>query len=480
MVRIATCHRNIMSRITDYSVGWTATRSRGSLNDQAQRDSQPEPCMRIAVVGSGISGNLAARLLSTQNQVDVFESSSHVGGHSHTYDAQVYGCIASTDVAFMVLNRRTYPNFCRMLELIGVPTQDSDMSLSVRCWRTGLEYQGSSLSGLFAQRRNLVRPSFYRMLADIVRFNRHAIEFCESGDETTLLGEFLDRIGVGSAFRDQYLIPMSAAIWSADPACLASFPAKFILGFCRNHGLLQLSDRPQWLTIAERSRNYVRQLMHPIRDRIFVNSPVREVRRVEGGVRLSLDDREVDYDHVVLATHADQTLRMLTDASPTEREVLVGFPYQANTAVLHTDESVLPRRRRAWASWNYHIPAQSSNRASVTYDLNRLQSLGLPGPLCLTLNPNCEIDEAKVVQRFEFEHPVFSLESIKSQSRFDEINGRNAVSFCGAYWGYGFHEDGVNSALAVTRPFGLDLETLAEPVKQSNDMAPQFDKALST
>ncbi|MGB7326633.1 MAG: FAD-dependent oxidoreductase [Rubripirellula sp.] len=429
--------------------------------------------MRIAVVGSGISGNLAARILSTKHDVDLYEASSHLGGHAQTVDVKVYDRDVSADVAFMVLNRRTYPNFCRMLELLDVETQESDMSLSVRCWRTGLEYQGSSFNGLFAQRRNLVRPSFYRMLWDITRFNRKAIEFCDSGDDRTSLGQFLDRIGVGFEFREQYFVPMSAAIWSADPACLSRFPAKFILGFCRNHGLLQLTNRPQWLTIANRSRNYVEPLMRPLDDRVFLNSPVQEVRRVDGGVRLRLNNRDVDYDHVVLACHADQSLQILADANEVERNVLAGFPYQANTAILHTDESVLPRRRHAWASWNYHIPAKPSSRASVTYDLNRLQSLGLPGPLCLTLNPNCDIDPSKIVKQFEFEHPLFSHDSIVSQQNFGKINGAHRVSFCGAYWGYGFHEDGVNSALAVTREFGLDLEVLADPVSHvANTVTP--------
>ncbi|TWU55571.1 NAD(P)/FAD-dependent oxidoreductase [Rubripirellula reticaptiva] len=427
--------------------------------------------MRIAVVGSGISGNLAARILSAKHEVDLYESSSHLGGHAHTVDVSVYDSDISADVAFMVLNRRTYPNFCRMLELLGVGTQESDMSLSIRCWRTGLEYQGSSLNGLFAQRRNLVRPSFYRMLRDITRFNRKAIEFCQSSDDRTSLGEFLNGIGVGVEFREQYFVPMSAAIWSADPACLSSFPARFILGFCRNHGLLQLTDRPQWLTIANRSRSYVEPLMRPLRGRVFLNSSVHEVRRVEDGVQLSLPDRDTKYDHVILASHADQSLQLLKDASEDEREVLAGFSYQANKAVLHTDESVLPRRRHAWASWNYHIPLQPSNRASVTYDLNRLQSLGLPGPLCLTLNPQCSIDPSKIVRRFEFEHPVFSHDSIASQRNFCSINGVNRVSFCGAYWGYGFHEDGVNSALAVTRRFGLGLDVLSDPANQVKEVA---------
>jgi predicted NAD/FAD-binding protein len=434
--------------------------------------------MRIAVIGSGISGNLAARILNVAHEVDLFEASGHFGGHAQTVDVEAYGRKTSADVAFMVFNRRTYPNFCRMLYLLGIQAQDSDMSLSVYCRRTGLEYQGSSLNGLFAQRRNLVRGSFYRMLLDVLRFNRRAIEFCERDDEQTLLGDFLDDIGVGPQFRDQYLIPMSSAIWSADPACLARFPAKFILGFFRNHGLLQLKDRPQWLTIADRSRNYVTELTRPLADRIFLNSPVREVRRIDNAVRLSFDHRTpADYDHVVLATHADQSIRMLSDASESEREVLNGFPYQSNVAVLHTDDSVLPQSRRAWASWNYHIPVQSVDQVSVTYDLNRLQSLGLPGPLCLTLNPSCEIDEAKVLRRFDFEHPVFSQDSIDSQKRYIEVSGCNRVSFCGAYWGYGFHEDGVNSALSVARPFGLDLESLAGPSCDRNRPTSQLTGA---
>ncbi len=420
--------------------------------------------MRIAVIGSGVSGNLTARILSTSHDVDVFESSSQLGGHAQTIDTIAYDRQVAADVAFMVLNRRTYPNFCRMLEILGVQTQDSDMSLSVRCLRTGLEYQGSSLNGLFAQRSNLLRGSFYRMLVDIMRFNQRAIDFCKSPDESMLLGEFLDQIHVGQEFRQRYLIPMSAAIWSSDPACLDGFPAKFILGFFYNHGLLQLRDRPQWLTVANRSRDYVTELMRPIRDRVHLNSPVREVRRVNGSVKLSFADRQpLKYDHLVLASHADQSLRILSDATESERDVLSGFPYQANTAVLHTDESVLPQRRRAWASWNYHISEKVANHASVTYDLNRLQRLGLPGPLCLTLNPGMAIDQRKVLQRFEFQHPVFSRESINSQRRYREINGQNGVSFCGAYWGYGFHEDGVNSALSVTRPFGLDLDALVQP-----------------
>jgi predicted NAD/FAD-binding protein len=430
--------------------------------------------MRIAVVGSGISGNLAARLLATENQVDLFEAGSHPGGHAHTVHVEAYGRQVDADVAFMVLNRRTYPHLCRMFELLGIDTQASDMSLSVRCKKTGLEYQGSSLSGLFAQRRNLIRASFLRMLRDIVRFNNRAIEFCEHPDEGMLLGEFVDGLRLGKRFRDQYLIPMSAAIWSADPAVLDQFPARFILGFFLNHGLLQLRDRPQWLTVAGRSQSYVTELIKPLGERVFLNCPVTGVRRTEAGVRLSFRDRgPAEYDHVVLACHADQSLAILEDASDVEKDVLSGFPYQPNSGVLHTDESLLPSKRRAWASWNYHIPDRPNGQVSVTYDLNRLQKLGLSGPLCLTLNADEEIDPSRVLQRFTFTHPVFSMKSVESQRRFGEINGVNGVSYCGAYWGYGFHEDGVNSALAVVRDFGLTLEDLQHSVRrQSPSLAP--------
>jgi predicted NAD/FAD-binding protein len=421
--------------------------------------------MRIAVVGSGISGNLVARLLASAHQVELFEASTRVGGHAQTVRVEAYGRSVEADVAFMVLNRRTYPNFCRMLDLLGVETQESDMSLSVRCLKTGLEYQGSSLQGLFAQRSNLFRPSFHRMLMDIARFNRKACEFCSDGDQQTLLGDFLNELKLGRDFRERYLIPMSAAIWSADPASLDRFPAKFILGFFRNHGLLQLTDRPQWLTIKERSQRYVTELIRPIEDQIRVNSGVSSVQRTSRGVQLRFTNGEsAEFDHVVLACHADQSLKMLVDASPLEREMLSAFPYQLNTAVLHTDASVLPTRRRAWASWNYHIPSQESRRVNVTYDLNRLQQLNLPGPLCLTLNPNSDIDSRSVLQRFEFTHPEFSLKSVDCQRRYREISGVDRVSFCGAYWGYGFHEDGVNSALAAVQPFGLTLDALRNPV----------------
>jgi predicted NAD/FAD-binding protein len=418
---------------------------------------------------------LAARLLATRHLVDIYESEAQVGGHALTVDAALPINEASVsasvsvgaDVAFMVFNERTYPNFCKMLRGLQIASQPSDMSLSVQCTGSGIEYQGSSLNGLFAQRRNLLRPSFLKMLRDITRFNRMATRFCEAPDDAILLRDFLDQCRLGQCFRDHYLIPMSAAIWSADPNRLGEFPAKFILGFLRNHGLLQLRDRPKWLTIAGRSRCYVSALMKPIADRVYTCQPVQSVKSagdqfaVESASTTTGQTLIQKYDHVVFATHADQTMRLFLDATQTEREVLSGFPYQSNKAVLHTDTSALPTRHRAWASWNYQLSETKNERVSVTYDLNRLQSLGLQQPLCLTLNPNRFIDPSKVIREFSFQHPVFSQAAIDSQKRFDEINHHRGVSYCGAYWGYGFHEDGVNSALAVTKPFDIELDDLS-------------------
>lgn len=418
--------------------------------------------MRIAVIGTGISGNLVARLLNSKHDVHVYEASSHIGGHALTVDFEAFGSCWQADMGFMVFNDRTYPNFINMLDQLGVSAQPSDMSFSVSCRRTGVEYQGSSLNGLFAQRRNLVSPQFHRMLADIVRFNRASWRWIAAGDleSEVTVGEFLDRQRLGRAFRSYYLMPMVAAIWSADPATVIDFPARFLLGFMRNHGLLQLRNRPQWKTIAGRSRSYVDRLVAPFRDRIRLNCPVRSVARQADHVLVRTNAGETRrFDEVVFAAHSDQVLAMLDDPTPDERRLLGAFPYQANEAVLHTDLSILPRRRRAWASWNYHLPEQLSDTATLTYDLSRLQRLGTPAPVLLTLNRTDQIDPRKVIRVFHFDHPAYSCASVAAQQQFQVINGRNRTHFCGAYWGYGFHEDGVNSALAVARNFNLTIES---------------------
>lgn len=412
--------------------------------------------MRIAVIGSGISGLVAARMLADEHEIHVFEANRYPGGHTNTVSFEAYGQQYAADTGFMVFNDRTYPNFVRLLQTLDVPARTSDMSFSVRCDKSGLEYQGSSLNGLFAQRRNLMRPAFYRMLLEVLRFNRQSRELLQSDDDFELeLGEYLDRNRYSREFIEHYLIPMGAAIWSAPPQRFRQFPARFIVSFFNNHGLLTIRDHPQWKTVEGGAARYVAALTRPFADRIRLNCPVVSVRRQPN--RVSVTSERGGWEHfdaVVFATHADQTLAMLTDPSDAERNILGAFPYQRNETILHTDTALLPRRRRAWASWNYQIPREEGQPVVLTYNLNRLQGHLSPAPICLTLNASHPIDEQKVLRRIEYHHPVYSREALAAQKRFHEINGRDRTYFCGAYWGHGFHEDGVVSALAVVQSFG--------------------------
>ena len=430
---------------------------------------------RIAIIGTGISGSLVARLLSTRYELTLFEAKHYAGGHANTVDVSVAGKQFPVDTGFMVFNRRTYPNFCRMLELLEITSQPSDMSFSVRCAKSGLEYQGSSLNGVFAQRSNLLRPSFLRMLGDIARFNRRGNEAATSGElnDGRTVAEFLHQCRVGQRFVDHYLVPMAAAIWSSKPRDILAFPAQFMIGFFANHGLMQLRDRPQWRTIVGGSRHYVEALLEPLRERIRFRSPIASVARTEHDVIITpVDGPRERFDEVVFASHADQTLKMLADATRSERQILGGFPFQPNEAVLHTDARLLPKRKHARASWNYHIPAGAEQAASVTYDLSRLQNHDSDTPILLTLNSREEIDEARILRTFNYSHPAYSRDSITAQQRFKEVSGRRRTHFCGAYWGYGFHEDGVNSALAVANHFGIELDACAiASTKESSRVA---------
>jgi predicted NAD/FAD-binding protein len=431
--------------------------------------------MRIAIIGTGISGSLVARLLSTEHHVTVFEANKYPGGHANTVDVVLDERRFSVDTGFMVFNRRTYPNFCRLLQLLEITSQPSDMSFSVRCAKTRLEYQGSSLDGLFAQRLNCLRPTFLRMLRDISCFNQRGIRAAASGEleDGRTVGEFLRKCGVGRRFVDQYLVPMASAIWSSSPRAILDFPANFMIGFFANHGLMQMRDRPQWRTIVRGSRNYVEALLEPIRERVRLRCPVAAVSRSRDDVIVTpMDGQPERFDEVVFASHANQTLKMLTDVTRSERQILGAFPYQPNVAILHTDTRLLPKRRRAWASWNYHIPDGNDQSASVTYDLSRLQNHDSPSPILLTLNATECIDPDRILRNFSYHHPAYSRESISAQRRFKEISGRNRTHFCGAYWGYGFHEDGVNSALAVVKHFGIELDACtAVSTKESSHIA---------
>ena len=409
--------------------------------------------MRIAIVGAGISGNVAARALHRDHDIAVFEAAGHVGGHSHTHSIDTGAEQLEIDTGFIVFNDRTYPSFVALLQELGVASQPTPMSFSVRNEASGLEYNGTSLDGLFAQRRNLLRPSFHRMLLDILRFNREAPELLD-GEQEFSLHDYLQEKRYSAAFIRDYLIPMGAAIWSAEPARLLDFPARFLVRFFHNHGMLSVNARPQWRVVRGGSARYVEKLVAPFRHRIRLNAPVVSVRRLADRVLVRAFGSEPErFDCVFLACHADQALALLADATPLEREVLGALPYQENEAVLHTDASLMPRSRRAWAAWNYHVPAHPSGRAAVTYNMNILQGLAARETYCVTLNRTREIDPRRVLKRLTYHHPQFTPQAVAAQRRQGELNGARRTFFCGAYWRFGFHEDGVASALDAVRHF---------------------------
>ncbi len=429
--------------------------------------------MKIAIIGAGVSGLLAARLLANEHDLHVFEANDYAGGHTNTVGFDAFGRHYAADTGFMVFNERTYPNFVQMLRLLGVAARDSDMSYSVRCAESGLEYQGSSLNGLFAQRRNLLRPSFYRMLVDILRFNRRSRELLKGQNDELTLGDYLGQGGYGRGFVENYLVPMGSAIWSAPPDRFRRFPARFIVNFFNNHGLLTVFGHPQWKTVQGGAVRYVKALTKPFADRIRLRCPVVSVRRHPDRVVVSWEGGGPEaFDAVVLAAHSDQSLAMLADATPAEREILSAIAYQRNETVLHTDSSLLPRCRRAWASWNSYVPAEEGRPVILTYNLNRLQGHTSPDPICVTLNATESIDPGRILRRLVYHHPVYTREALAAQKRFHEINGKNRTYFCGAYWGHGFHEDGVRSALAVGECFGRRMEScLAASTKDTSGIA---------
>ena len=412
---------------------------------------------RIAIVGTGIAGMTAAWHLHRHHDLTVFEANDYVGGHTATVDVERHGRHYAVDTGFIVFNDWTYPNFIDLLEAVGASWQWSDMSFSLRCERTGLEYNGTSVNALFAQRRNLFNPSFLRMIADILRFNGRARALLAGDDDRITLGGYLAREGYSRAFIERYILPMGRAIWSATGRGMLDFPARFFVDFFDRHGFLNVDDRPTWRTVSGGSREYARRLIAPFRDRIRLSTPVRRVLRDATGVRISsegpqgrMDER---FDAVFFACHSDQALAVLGDADPAEREILGAFPYQANDAVLHLDRRMRPRTPLARAAWNYHLLDPDTERVALTYDMSLLQSLDSPEPFLVTLNRSADIDPALVLGRYTYHHPVYTPAAVAAQRRRGEISGKRQTYYCGAYWRYGFHEDGVVSGLWALQDF---------------------------
>ncbi|HEX3874646.1 MAG TPA: FAD-dependent oxidoreductase [Solirubrobacteraceae bacterium] len=410
--------------------------------------------MRIAIVGGGVSGLVAAHLLHRQHEITLFEAADYLGGHTNTVHVVRDDGSWDVDTGFIVLNDRNYPNFNRILAEARVEIQDTHMGFSVKGEDSDFEYAGTP-TGVFAQRRNLVDPAFWRMLSDLARFNRELPTLLDSAAPGPSLGDWVDAGRYSKAFVDRLIVPQASAVWSADPAAMWSFPARFLAEFFHNHGMLGFRDRPQWQTIVGGSQTYVRALGEPLADRIRLSTPVTRIRRDDGGVDVHAAGSTDRFDEVIIACHADQALAILDDPSPAEADLLGAFPYQPNEAVLHTDTSVLPRRPAARQAWNYHLFAEPRPMTTVTYYMNHLQNLTAPVDFCVTLNMTDRIDPAQIIEVIPYAHPVYTQAGVAAQARWHEISGIRRTHYSGAYWGWGFHEDGVVSAQRVCQAFGF-------------------------
>jgi predicted NAD/FAD-binding protein len=409
--------------------------------------------MRVAIVGGGVSGIVAARELARQHEIVLYEAAGRLGGHTNTITVERPDGTWHVDTGFIVLNDRNYPHFNRILTEAGVAIQPTHMGFSVKAEDMDFEYAGTP-RGVFCQRSNLVNPVFLRMIGDLVRFNRQLTALHAAGETGPSLGAWVEEGGYSRAFIDRLIVPQASAVWSADPAAMWSFPVGFLAEFFHNHGMLGFRDRPRWQTVVGGSHRYVEALTAPFADRIRLGTPVTAITRDAAGVTVRAAGAAERFDHVVLACHSDQALAALTDPSPVERELLGAIPYQRNEAVLHTDRTLLPRRRAAWQAWNYHLFDAPPPKTTVTYYMNHLQRLTAAEDFCVSLNMTDRIDPAKIIEVIPYAHPVYTAAGVAAQARWPEISGHRRTHFCGAYWGWGFHEDGVVSALRACEALG--------------------------
>ena len=416
--------------------------------------------MKIAIVGSGISGLTCAYLLNREHDITVFEKNDYVGGHTHTHEIEYDGEEFSVDSGFIVYNEWTYPNFIKLLDQLGVERQLTRMGFSVKSEKNNLEYAGHSLNGLFAQRSNFFRPSFMRILFSMRRFNAEARDDLGTLDPQITLGQYLTSNNYPREFIQHYIIPIGAAIWSTVPKQMMDVPAVFFIRFFENHGLLQVVNRPNWWVISGGSKKYVEKMIYDFKGKIRLSTPVKNVKRGIDSITVKFGSNGLEkenFDSIIFACHSNQSLAMLDSPSKQEEEVLSAIKYQRNDALLHFDDSILPKRKNAWSSWNYLLDEDPNRAVALTYNMNILQSLKSDRTFCVSLNSGDLIDQSKVIKHLNYEHPLFTLSSINAQGRKHEVSGKNNTYYCGAYWRNGFHEDGVISALDVCKDFGQSL-----------------------
>lgn len=415
--------------------------------------------MKIAIIGSGVSGLTAAHALHKQHDITVYEAGNHIGGHVNTIDLEIENRIVSIDTGFIVFNDWTYANFEKLISNLDIKIQNSEMSFSAKCEESGFEWSGNGLQGLIFNQDNWNKFKPYQIFYDVIRFKKLAINYLNQDETNLTLGEFLDKNKFNQAFIKYYILPMGAAIWSSTSEQIRDYPAKSFLTFFKHHGLLNLKDRPQWKTIVGGSKQYVAQLIKPFANKIHLNTPVIDIKRVADRIEIFSKDRKPEYfDHVFLSCHSDEALALLDDASKDEKQVLGNIKYQKNIAYLHSDPSMMPARNSAWSSWNYYVPKSHKKYVNVTYYMNRLQNLNEKNDYFVTLNPNKEIKKSKIFKVIEYTHPVFDNPAINAQEKYAVINGQLNTWYCGAYWRNGFHEDGVWSALRAVESFNQYLQ----------------------
>jgi len=428
--------------------------------------------MRIAVIGSGISGLAAAWLLSREHETTLFEAANRLGGHTDTHEIELEGRRYAVDTGFIVHNPQHYPLLTRLFDALGVATRPTTMGFSVQSQASGLEYNATSLDALFCQRRNLLSPRFWGMLRDLARFYRIAPRLLDGPGPGPSLGEYLREQGFGTAFRDEHLIPMASALWSSPAQQILAFPARYLAQFMANHHMLQVAGRPQWRVVAGGSRRYIDAMREGWKVQERLSTPVRGVTRNTQAVEIRTDAGIERFDQAVLACHSDQTLALLTDADERERSILSAMPYQDNEVVLHTDARLLPVSKKAWAAWNAYVPSDPDKRCTVSYCMNLLQGIDAPQPLIVSLNRSQAVDPCHVLRKIDYRHPVYTHASVAAQSRKAEIQGVRRTWFAGAYWGWGFHEDGMRSAVDVAAALGIRWSGAAAPAKSGPAGAP--------